>query len=116
MGTRRSFTQEFKHESARRVLVQEHTIKEAGEATGAGETAIRHWVKQLRSGRNGLTPQGSRARTKEQQRIQELEKENKQRQREKEILKRASALFLSDSWNAAVWSRTEESHTNKVDY
>jgi transposase len=100
MRNRRSFTPEFKRDAASLVLDQQYTIKEACESMGVGETGMRNWVEQLRSERTGITPEGSRALTQEQQRIQELEKENKQLKREKEILKKASALLMSDTWNA----------------
>ena len=100
MGKRRSFTPEFKRESASLVLDQQYTIKEACESMGVGETGMRHWVKQLRTERNGLTPQGSRALTEDHQRIQFLEARVKKLEREKDILKKASALLMSDAWNA----------------
>jgi len=99
---RRSFTPEFKREAASLVLNQQYSIKEACDSMGVGETGMRHWVEQLRSERNGITPEGSRALTVEQQRIQALEIENKKLKREKEILKKATALLMSDSWNATV--------------
>ena len=102
MRKRRSFTPEFKRESASLILDQQYTIKEACEAMGVGETGMRHWVKQLRDERNGLTPQGSRALTEDHQRIQVLEARVKKLEREKDILKKASALLMSDAWNATV--------------
>lgn len=102
MRTRRSFTPEFKREAAGLFLDQQYTIKEACESMGVGETGMRHWVRQLRSERNGLTPQGSRALTEDHQRIQTLEARVKKLEREKDILKKASALLMSDSWNAAI--------------
>ena len=100
MGKRRSFTPEFKREAASLVLDQQYTIKEAGGAMGVGETSLRHWVRQLREERSGLTPQGSRALSEEHQQIQALEARVKKLEREKDILKKASALLMSDSWNA----------------
>jgi len=41
MGTRRSFTPEFKRESASLVLDQQYAIKGACEAMGVGETGMR---------------------------------------------------------------------------
>ena len=102
MGKRRSFTAEFKREAASLVLDQQYTIKEACESMGVGGTGMRHWVKQLGNERNGITPAGSRALTEEQQRIQALEARVRKLEREKDILKKASALLMSDSWNAAV--------------
>lgn len=102
MGTRRTFTSEFKREAASLVLDQQYSIKEACDSMGVGETGMRHWVNQLRSERSGLTPQGSRALTEDHQRIQVLEARVKRLEREKDILKKASALLISDSWNAAI--------------
>ncbi len=81
---------------------QQYSIKEACDSMGVGEAGMRHWVEQLRSERKGVTPKGSCALTAEQQRIQALELENKKLKREKEILKKATALLMSDSWNATV--------------
>lgn len=102
MVTRRSFTSEFKREAASLVLDQRYTIKEACESMGVGETGMRHWVKQLGNERNGSTPQGSRSLTEDHQRIQVLEARVRRLEREKDILKKASALLMSDSWNAMV--------------
>jgi len=69
MGTRRSFTPEFKREAASVVLDQHYTIGEACESMGVGKTGMRHWDKQLQNERNGLIPQGSHALTEDHQRI-----------------------------------------------
>lgn len=101
MRNRRSFTAEFKREAASLVLDQQYTIKEACESMGVGATGMRNWVKQLQNERKGLTPQGSHALTEDHQRIQTLEARIRKLEREKDILKKASALLISDSWNAA---------------
>jgi transposase-like protein len=44
---RRSFSPEFKQESASLVLDQGYTISQAGVSLGVGETAIRRWIDQL---------------------------------------------------------------------
>ena len=64
---------------------------------GVGPTALRRWVEQLRAERNGKTPEKSKAMTPDQQRIQELEAKIPRIEREKEILKKATALLMSDS-------------------
>lgn len=102
MRKRRNFTSEFKNEAASLVLDQAYSIKEACEAMGVGETAMRRWVNQLEAERNGISPQGSRAITADQQRIQELEAQVKKLQREKEILKKASALLMSDTYQPTI--------------
>jgi transposase len=97
--SRRSFSTEFKHEAACLVLDQGYSVQEACEAVGAGTTAIRRWVGQLEGERRGKTPAKSRAMTPDQQRIQELEAKIRKIEREKEILKKATALLMSDSLN-----------------
>lgn len=60
---------------------------------------MRRWVAQLRAERGGQTPATSAALTPEHQRIQELEARLRKVEREKEILKKATALLMSDSWD-----------------
>ena len=92
---RRTFTPEFKLEAATLVLDQDYSIIEASRSLGVGETALRRWVKQLNDERTGKTP-SSNALTPEQQRIQELEVRINRLEREKSILKKATALLMSD--------------------
>jgi len=97
MRKRRSFTPDFKQESACLVLDQGYKMTEASRAVGVGESTLRRWVEQLRAERQGTTPVGSKALTAEQRRIQELEARIKRIEREKDILKKATALLMSDS-------------------
>ena len=100
--SRRTFSIEFKHETACLVLDQGYTIQQASEAVGVGATAIRRWVEQLASERHGKTPVTSKAMTPDQQRIQQLEARIRQIEREKDILKKATALLMSDSLNRSL--------------
>lgn len=95
---RRSFSPEFKQEAASLVLDQGYTTQQACVSLGVGESAIRHWVNQLTDERKGITPKG-KALTPDQQRIQELEARCKRLEMEKEILKKATALLMSDGMN-----------------
>ena len=92
---RRTFSTEFKLEAANLVIEQNYSILEAARALDVGETAIRRWVMQLQDERNSSTPK-SKALTPEQQRIQELEARVNPLEREKSILKKATALLMSD--------------------
>jgi len=92
---RRTFSPEFKREAADLVLDQSYSYPEACEALGVGETALRRWVSQLSSERSGVTPK-TKALTPEQQQIQALEKRVKRLELEKKILKKATALLMSD--------------------
>ncbi len=95
---RPSYTTEFKQESASLVLDKHYSIPEACKAMGVGDTALRRWVKQLETERGGVTPK-AKAITTEQQTIQALEARIKKIEWEKEILKKATALLMSDSIN-----------------
>ena len=70
-------------------------MAEACRAMGVGSTALRRWVQQLQGEHNGETPK-AQALTPEQRRIQELEKQVQRLEREKSILKKATALLVSD--------------------
>ncbi len=96
---RRTFSAEFKLESAQLVVDQGYTHKEAAEAMGVGLSTMNKWVKQLRDERNGKTPKAS-ALTPEQIEIQQLKKRIKYLEEEKDILKKATALLMSDSLNS----------------
>ncbi|KTB91383.1 transposase [Pseudomonas syringae ICMP 11293] len=92
---RRTFSAEFKREAAGLVLDQGYSHFEASRSLGVVESALRRWVSQLQQDRNGVTPQ-SKALTPEQQKIQELEARIARLEREKSILKKATALLMSE--------------------
>ncbi|GFZ82461.1 hypothetical protein GCM10011403_27460 [Pseudohongiella nitratireducens] len=92
---RRSFTTEFKLEAARLVTQQGYSIVEASRSLGIGENALRRWVVQLTQEGAGITPR-SKALTVEQQRIKELEARIDRLEREKTILKKATALLMAE--------------------
>jgi len=87
---------EFKNEAASLVLDKQYSISEACGAMGVGMTAMRRWVKQLTAERGGQTP-SAKAFTSEQQTIQSLKARIKQIEWENGILKKATALLVSDT-------------------
>ena len=97
---RRTFTPEFKAEAVKLILDGGYSYAEACRTLGIGETALRRWVDQYRAEMNGETPIGAKAITPEQRRIQELEKRIKELELDKEILKKATALLMSDDRNS----------------
>ena len=92
---RRSFSTQFKHDAASLILDQGYSFTEASRAVDVYENTLRNWAQQLRSERGGETPT-SKALTAEQQRIQELEARVDRLEREKTILKKATALLMSE--------------------
>ena len=71
--TRRTFSPEFRLESAQLVVGKNYSVREAATAVGVGQSTMGKWVFQLRLERDGVTPSQA-AMTPEQQRINELEK------------------------------------------
>lgn len=102
MMKKRTFPPEFKIESAALVVDQNYSIKEASESVGVSDSAMRKWVSQLKQERGGETPVGRKALTPEQQKIQQLEATIKRIEREKEILKKATALLMSDTMRSSI--------------
>ena len=92
---RRFFSKEFKREAGSLILDQGYSVPEACKAMDVGRTAINRWVQQLQDERSGVTPK-TKALTPEHQRIQELEAQVEKLEREKLILKKATALLMSD--------------------
>jgi len=97
MNQRRTFSTDFKMDAVSLVLDQGYSISNACEALSISQSALRRWVHQLKQERGGITPVGGKALTPEQRHIQELEAKLKRAEREKEILKKATALLMSDS-------------------
>lgn len=94
---KRTFSQEFKRESASLVVDQGYSITDACKAVGVSDSAMRKWVKQLQAERGGKTPIGSKALTPEHQEIQALKAKIKRIERENEMIKKATALLMSDT-------------------
>ena len=97
-STRRAFSPEFKLEAAQLVVDQGYTLKAACEAMGVGKSTLENWVRKLRQERRGKKTPGS-ALTPDQRQIQALEKQLRRVEMEKEILKKATALLMSDALN-----------------
>ena len=95
---RPNFTPEFRLECAQLVVDQGYTVKDAAEAMGVAKSSMDNWVRQLKKERNGVAPKGT-PMTPEQLKIRELEKKIRLIEEEKEILKKATALLMSDSLN-----------------
>ena len=93
----RSFSTDFKLEAASMVLDRKLSVAQVCKNIGVGPTALRRWVEQLRSQRS--QPRSSEAMAPEQKRIQELEAQVRRLEREKEILKKAATLLMSESLN-----------------
>ncbi len=94
----RRFSSEFKLESALLVLEHNYSIAEAARVMNVSKSAMGKWVNQLRDERLGLSPKATPI-TPEQLEIRELKKKLQRLEMENEIIKKATALLISDSLN-----------------
>ncbi len=92
------FKSEFRQEVAELVVDKGYSIREAAEAMGVGKSTVDKWARDLRRERNGEEPKGTPI-SEERRKILGMEREIQQLKMEKEILKKATALLMSDSMN-----------------
>lgn len=93
------FSAEFKLEAAKLVVDQKYTQVEAAKAMNVSLSAIARWVNRLKLERKGTTIPGS-PMTPEQIQLCEMKKTIRRLEMENEILKKATALLMSDSLNS----------------
>ena len=84
----------FKLEIAKLMVDQNYTVKQACEAAGAGETAVKRWKQQYLAELAGKPPSSGQARPRSE--IQQLKQRVKQLETERDILKKASAFFARE--------------------
>jgi transposase len=70
-------------------------VSQVCEDMNLGETAVRRWLKQVEADQAGQSGIG-KPLTAEQQRIRQLEAENRQLRMDVDILKKASAFFARE--------------------
>ena len=92
---RRVFDASFKLQIVEMIRVQGLRIGEVCREMKLGETAVRRWLAQADAEQLGL-PGIGKPLSPEQQRIRQLEAENKQLRGDVEILKKASAFFARE--------------------
>ena len=97
---KRNFSPEFRLEAAQLVVDQNYSIRAAAEAMNVGHSTMDKWVRQLRQERNGESPKAT-PMTPDQLKIRELENRIRRIEMEKDILKKATALLMSDSLNSS---------------
>ncbi len=93
---RRTFSREFKQEAVALVVEHGYSNAEAGRSLGVKGALIGRWKRQLDDEASVAFP-GRGKRTADQQRIHELERENRRLRMEKEILKKATVFFAKES-------------------
>jgi transposase len=92
---RRVFDSAFKLEVVKMIQANGLSIPQVCQDMDVGETAVRRWLKQAEAEQLGQAGIG-KALTPEQQRIRQLEAENRQLKSDNELLKKASAFFARE--------------------
>ena len=93
--TRANFTPEFRLECAQLVVDNGRSVKETAQTMNVDKSSLDKWVRQLKAERNGITSKATPL-TPDQ-----LEIGIARIEKEKEILKKATALLMSDSLNSS---------------
>jgi len=94
MGNRRYYDPEFKREAVRLVLDEGRSVRGLEKALGLTDGLVRHWVKNHLE-RTAVSPDGQ-GTVADAKRIKELEKQLANLTMERDILKKAMAVFSLD--------------------
>ena len=92
---RRSFDASFKLQVVQMVKRQGLSVGQVCKDMKLGESAVRRWLTQFEAEESGQSGIG-KPLTAEQQRIRQLEAENRQLRDDVDILKKASAFFARE--------------------
>jgi transposase len=92
---RRAFDANFKMTVVRMIKDQGVSVGQVCRDMNLGETAVRRWLKQVEAEQSGQSGIG-KPLTADQQRIRQLEAENRQLRMDNDILKKASAFFARE--------------------
>jgi transposase len=97
MKKRRKYTAEFKREAVQLYLTSGQSLSQVEQNLGIGKGCLGRWKQELEEvGAVAFPGQGNRAET-EQARVRELERENEILRQERDILKKAVAIFSRPS-------------------
>jgi transposase len=92
---RRKFDSSFKLRTVQMIKDQGLSVGQVCRDMSLGETAVRRWVAQFDAESGGQRGIG-KPLTAEQQRVRELESENRQLRQDNDLLKKASAFFARE--------------------
>ena len=93
--TRKKFDASFKLQIVRMIKEQGLSVSQVCRDMSLGETAVRRWLAQFEAEQLGQSGIG-KPLTAEQQRIRQLESENRQLRQDNDLLKKASAFFARE--------------------
>lgn len=92
---RKKYSTEFKREAVGLVLDQGYSKAEAGRSLDVNPNLIRRWQREFEAEGGSAFP-GQGKLSPDQQRIRDLETENRRLRMEKDILKKATVFFVQE--------------------
>ncbi|MBX9410721.1 transposase, partial [Pseudomonas baetica] len=92
---RKVFDDSFKLEVVKMIKDQGLSVSQVCRDLDIGDTAVRRWVQQYEAEKLGQAGIG-KPLTSEQQRIRQLEQENRQLKMDNDVLKKATAFFARE--------------------
>jgi len=96
MLSRRSFTREFKIETVKLANGSDSSVNQIARDMGIHPNTLYRWVKQLSDKPERAFPGKGHMASTEVETIRQLKRENERLKMERDILKKAMAIFSSD--------------------
>jgi len=93
-GIRRQYSEEFKKDAVNHSLTSEKTVEEVARDLGIAHSNLRRWRAQYsKNGELAFPGKGKQRLTPQEEEIRRLKKELYEVQQERDILKKALAIF-----------------------
>lgn len=94
--SRRSFTKQYKIEAVRLLTEGRGSVAQVARDLGIRDTMLGRWKQELTQRPAGAFPGNGQGRADEEE-VRQLRRENTRLRMERDILKKAAALFSKDS-------------------
>ena len=95
-GKRKAYTPEFKLQAVKMITDQKLSVAEVARKLGVGENLLHSWKKAVLKKGNNAFP-GSGHLTPQEEEIRKLKAEVKRLEMERDILKKATAFFATQT-------------------
>ena len=95
VSRRRRFTREFKIETVKLITSSEHSVTQVSDDMGIHPNTLYKWIRQYSDKPQEAFP-GTGHLTSEAEQIRQLKRENERLRMERDILKKAMAIFSKD--------------------
>lgn len=96
MGKNRYYDTEFKREAVRFVYEDGRTVSDVAKSLGISTETLRNWLRLHRQQGSAALCNQTNKSTDQNAKIRQLEKELERTRRERDILKKATAIFAKE--------------------